>query len=161
VLTIARLKQVLHYNPKTGEFRWRIRLGARTPVGSVAGSKHGVAKNYTQIGIDGQRYQAHRLAWLYVTGRWPVDEIDHKRGYSNRFSNLREATHEQNGRNRKRNTNNTSGFKGVLWYPRHRKWNAFIGVGGKRVNLGYFDSKRAAAQARRRAAREHHGDYAR
>jgi hypothetical protein len=67
--------QVLNYNPETGIFTWKERISIRIMVGWVAGEidSHG----HRRIGIEGTRYAAHRLAWLYVHGKWPDDEIDH------------------------------------------------------------------------------------
>jgi hypothetical protein len=122
-----------------------------------------MVSGYWGIGIEGRSYAAHRLAWLYVTGEWPKDQIDHINctRADNRFSNLREATNAENSKNSKISKNNTSGFKGVSWDQRNKKFIASIGVGGKLLYLGRFRDPRAASQAYREAAEKHHGEFAR
>ena len=102
-LTAARLREALSYDRDTGEFRWNKRSSAlsRRREGVLAGSIK--AAGYREIEIDGVTYQAHRLAWLHVTGEWPDAEIDHRdldRG-NNSWENLRAATSSQNHANRK------------------------------------------------------------
>jgi hypothetical protein len=157
-----RLLSVLSYDAESGNFTWRGKpsLRARDMTGELAG---GLAQGYVLISIDGVRYKAHRLAWLYVTGEWPPHEIDHingKRG-DNRFDNLRPATHAKNLRNQKRRTDNSSGFKGVYWNTAARKWCSQIRVSGKNHCLGYFDSKEVAYAANCKAAAHMHGEFAR
>jgi hypothetical protein len=105
---LEALRAKFIYDPDTGEFRFREdsyrRSGKRMILlrraGDLAGGKP-VEGRYRVITIDGVNYPAHRLAWLYVTGRWPHPEIDHIDGdrTNNRFANLREVTHSENMRN--------------------------------------------------------------
>src|SRR5690349_15052213 len=99
-LTQQYLKEILHYDPETGVFIWYTSRG-HCKAGNVAGSLN---LGYILIGICNFKYQAHRLAWLYMTGEWPTFEIDHKNGVSsdNRWENLREATRIINGQNRRK-----------------------------------------------------------
>lgn len=89
--------------------------------------------------------------------------VDHINGdtLDNRRSNLRLATAMQNSRNRKINSNNSSGLKGVHWHKGHRKWGAKIGVNWKQIGLGYFDTKEAAYAAYCEAALRYYGQFAR
>jgi HNH endonuclease/AP2 domain-containing protein len=89
-----------------------------------------------------------------------VDHVDGNR-LNNRRSNLRLATHQQNTFNKGPHRNNTSGIKGVSWHKRLKKWQVQLNVNGKRVGLGYFSEKAEAAKAYERAARKHHGVFAR
>lgn len=106
----------------------------------------------------------HRVILERVTGR-PlartefVDHIDGNR-LDNRRANLRVATKSENGRNRGRQRNNTSGFKGVTWEKERGKWVAAIMVGGKQAKLGRFDTPEEAYAAYCTAARELHGKFA-
>lgn len=138
-------RQILSYDQSAGRFTWLVQKARRTPVGSVAGAVDGLG--YIGIQIDGQRYQAHRLAWLYVHGRWPEGILDHVNGdrADNRIDNLREASTAENRMNSGINRNNTSGHKGVIWCPHNKKWRARISVGAKRHHLGHFTSREAAA----------------
>ena len=121
-LTQNELKKHLHYNPETGIFTWK--LSARRPVciGDVAGCYD--KRAYIVIRIENVLYLAHRLAWLYMEGYHPENQIDHKNGnkHDNRWKNLREATQTCNSQNTKILKNNTSGFPGVSWSEKRHKW---------------------------------------
>ena len=115
LIDAPELRRLLSYDPKTGDFRWRVSRGGGVRAGDLAGTLH--SGGYWQIYVNNRLYLAHRLAWLYVYGKWPDKGIDHKNGIrtDNRICNLREATASQNGANKGRLTRNTSGFKGVSW----------------------------------------------
>jgi AP2 domain. len=163
-LTLERLKELLHYNADTGAFT-RIKIG--TPgnqrfVNQIAGSRE--VKGYQQIKVDGKKtYKAHRLAWFYMTGKWPDGQIDHINGdkSDNRFSNLRQATPGQNQQNRLSPRTNTSGYKGIYKLPRKRPWRAFIHHNGKQIYLGCFYTREEAAHAYVNAAKTYHREFAR
>jgi hypothetical protein len=156
-LTADRLKEVVSYDPETGIFTWRegtpINLALRGAVAGGPQTTHG----YWRIGVDGRRYPAHRLAWLYVTGNWPQYGIDHIDGnrLNNKFSNLRDATAKTNNQNqRKPRSDNTTGFLGVSAYK--DKFFAYIKIGRKVKNLGVFRTAEEAHTAYVAAKREHH-----
>jgi hypothetical protein len=96
MLTAKRLRKVLSYASTTGIFRWKVSAGSRAPVGAIAGAKNG--RGYQQIRIGGWPYSASRLAWLYMTGKWPNSEISYINGKPSdvRWANLRETTSSQN-----------------------------------------------------------------
>jgi hypothetical protein len=149
-LSALRLRELLSYDAESGEFRWRNPAGrwGRIASGSIAG---GTSKTtgYQQIAVDGIPYKAHRLAWLYMTGDWPPNEIDHINRVrdDNRFANLRAATLQENLSNKEVYKSNTSGFPGVTWHSRICMWQARLGVARSRKHLGYFDSPEKAASA--------------
>lgn len=153
------LRQVLEYNPRTGEFFWLVSKG-NSRVGEAAGSIY--ANGYRYIQIDGLDYRAGRLAWFFVTGEDPVDFVDHKDGVkdNNRFCNLRKATNSQNQANRGLPSNNSSGFKGVSWQPSRCKWIAKITIGGKSINLGRYTNIDDAVRAYKVAAQAAWGEFA-
>ena len=127
-LTQVKLKTYLEYTPDTGLFVWKIKLSNSIGKGSVAGSED--AYGYIQIELLGFAYKAHRLAWFYMTGEWPKDQLDHENRVrnDNRWNNLREASQTQNSQNQSTSYNTTSGLKGAY------KWlvsvNDFIRVRG-------------------------------
>jgi len=141
MLTQERLKQLLHYDAQTGAFTWKVR-GCK-PAGSVE-------KGYVRIRVDEQMYRAHRLAWLYVYGAFPRNQIDHRDGNrgNNAIANLREATNGQNQQNVivPRSTNKV-GLRGVSWRNRPVPWQASIVVGGQKQHLGTFSTAQEAHQA--------------
>lgn len=159
-LTQEYLKSVLNYCPDTGVFTRLVSTARCMKVGDIAGSINN--EGYLHIMIAGKRYKSHRLAWLYMTGEWPKDQIDHIDGEraNNRFSNLREATHGQNQSNKRVQQNNTSGYKGVSPARGKRPWKARIMVAGKSIWLGLFETKELAHAAYCEAADKHKGEYA-
>jgi hypothetical protein len=157
-VTSARLRALLHYDPETGEFHWVKRICSSIQAGDIAGGPH---NGYRIITIEGRRYPAHQLAWLYMRGRWCSLLVDHRDGdpLNNRWSNLRRATRSQNGANRCVPRNNASGLKGVSL---HRgKWCAIIRKQGRKHFLGYFSTPQAAHSAYVKAARRLFGEFAR
>lgn len=160
MLTSDELRTDLAYDPSTGEFVHR-KTGNGRRAGDRAG---GMSKwGYWVITVRYRQYRAHRLAWLYVHGRWPAQDIDHKNGIptDNRIDNLRECDDSLNQANRGRPASNTSGHKGVSWNAKSRKWQAGIKRFGKSIHLGLFDDAQTAADAYRRAATEIFQDFAR
>lgn len=110
-------------------------------------------RGYIRVCLKGKCYRAHRLAWLYMYGKWP-NQIDHANGiYSdNRIVNLRNVTNRQNARNQCIPTNNTSGVRGVRWDKGADKWRAEImNNEGKVEFLGKFKEKSLAVKARKDA----------
>lgn len=146
-LTQDELKSLLMYDPATGVFTWRVSRPTKIKPGDVAGNVN--PKGYVSVGVKGKIYRAHRLAWLYVHGRWPHNEIDHinRIRNDNRIVNLREADRSVNTQNTNLHGRNTSGFRGVGWHKQHQAWRARISVNGKTKNLGYFPSREDAAEA--------------
>lgn len=147
MITQKRLKELLDYDPATGEFRWRVNRGG-IQAGSVAGGDNG--NGYLVISIDEKLYRSHRLAWLFVYGYIPEYQIDHVNGKraDNRLANLREVSPQCNAQNRDIYSNNTSGFIGVSWHKRDRKWQARIVINGKLIYLGLYPTALEAALAR-------------
>lgn len=146
-LTAERLRELLSYDPESGLFTRRLGRAANAPADIVAG--HADSRGYVKFMVDGRRYFAHRLAWFYVHGRWPVAMIDHRNGVrsDNWIKNLREATTGQNQQNRKMNKDNKSNRPGVSWSRSDRKWRAEIKIGGETRFLGNFDCPDAAGDA--------------
>lgn len=169
-LTADFVRQILNYDPETGIFIWKIRKirfgnehADRIFNGHFGGNAAGsiAPEGYVVIGVQGKVYRAHRLAWLYMTGEWPDRDIDHINGdkSDNRIANLRSATKIENKRNRRRNTDNTSGCKGVSWHKRDQKWYARIMVDGKSKSLGYYKSLQSAHAAYCAASQKYHGEF--
>jgi hypothetical protein len=158
-IALERLQELLAYEPETGFFRWRVNKH-RALAGAVAGTVLSQERPYLVIGIDDSRYLAHRLAWFYMTGKWPEDGVDHINGkqFDNRWVNLREATQSQNSGNGRAKSTNTSGFKGV--YLKKDKWVASITVDGDHIWLGRWNTAEDAAQVYRIAAKRFFGKFA-
>lgn len=158
-MNVERLKELVIYDPESGLMHSRVARG-NLRIGSLMGS---VEQGYLRVRIEGKRFFIHRLAWLYSTGEWPRDQIDHIDGnpINNRLSNLRQATSAQNGANSKRRIHNKSGYKGVSWNRETRMWCAFIWHGGKNKNLGSYTSAIEAHLAYANKAQELRGEFAR
>lgn len=151
-----RLVELLSYSPDTGVFSWKQDRRGIIRKGDAAGHFH--SRGYVSICVDGTSYKAHRLAWLYVHGKPPADQIDHINGVrdDNRIANLREATSAENHQNQGLHPTNSSGYHGVTWVPQRKRWKAQIKVLGKNKHLGMYREPEAAAEAYKAAkARVH------
>jgi len=139
----ARLREVLDYDPDSGEFRWRHAIMGGVEKGDIAGTIMG--RGYRLIGLDGARHYAHRLAWIYMTGSVPQGIIDHRDRCksNNAWANLRDANAELNTRNVKqaRSTNHL----GLLGVSRvGNRFRAEIHAGKFRKHLGCFSTPEEA-----------------
>jgi len=164
ILTAEYLRELLHYEPETGQFTWKVSRRGVIKPGTIAGFLvYFKGKPRRFIHIDDKKYAVHRLAWLYVTGNWPQYDIDHINTDSldNRWDNLRPATKQQNARNRGITVRNTSGFKGVYWNSPARNWKACIGHLGKMIHIGMYNTPEEAHAAYCDRAFELHGEFAR
>ena len=155
-LTAQRLRELLSYEPETGHFRHLLRRSGVT-LGALAGC---VATNgYAYISIDGRKYCAHRLAFLHMTGEWPIEDVDHINcdPTDNRWANIRSVSRKVNNQNRRRTrSDNTSGFMGVSRCMDGDKWRARVMLNQREVHLGRFDTREAAQAAYLKAKRQLH-----
>jgi len=178
MITQKQIKELLHYNPETGIFTWLERtsnmfrdtekrskehtckLWNANFSGKVAGSLNSKGAIKIQIG---KHYLAHILAYIYMTGKNPDKDIDHCNGNpsDNCWSNLRLATVTQNNANSKIRRDNTSGFKGVSFQKKAKKWEARIQVNKKKIFLGLFNSAEEAHKAYCESAEKYFGKFAR
>jgi len=81
ILTQQMLEELLNYNPNTGIFTWKVNRGPRSAVGSVAGNLNEFG--YIRICINGKKYHAHKLAYLYFYGEYPKHKVYHSNGIHN------------------------------------------------------------------------------
>lgn len=155
MLTQAEVRDWLFYDCETGTFTRKkrgpgVRLGAACERESRGG--------YVRVQLKGKAYPAHRLAWLYVYGSWPSQEIDHinRVRNDNRICNLREVTRSQNRQNSAAVSSSKSQLKGAHWESSRKLWRAQICVNGRDVFLGRFKDPMAAHAAYVQAAASLH-----
>jgi hypothetical protein len=172
MLSAEQVRQLLDYDPATGIFKWRAKPGSARYdrafnsrcAGKIAGRSKPNANGYLEIRINGVLYTSGRVAWAYMTGRWPdlnIDHIDTDKA-NNRWNNLREATVAQNGWNTGLQLpRNNSGFKGVFLCRPTGRYYAQIAANGRRYHLGHFASPKEAHAAYVAAAQKYHGEFAR
>lgn len=164
---VCLLRKLLRYEPETGRLYWLPRpvnmfpkpQQAKTWNTKNAGRETFTLthKGYKQGTIFDAKFRAHRVAWALYYGAWPTLHLDHINGdrTDNRIVNLREVTRGENQQNQRRRTDNTSGVTGVSWYAAQGKWVAEIYVGGRKKNLGYFNTFDEAVAARKQAETTH------
>ena len=169
-LTQEYLKQCLDYNPDTGVFVWKKRpvehfKGERwmkTFISRFSGKQAGLTNSYGYlvIRINDKLMPCHRLAWLYVHGVMPVNQLDHINNIrsDNRIINLREATNGENGQNLKkaRKSNKTAGLLGAYRNKGCKHYKARITINGDIKPLGKFNTAQEAHEAYIKAKRELH-----
>lgn len=166
-ITASMCRDMLNYDPATGDLTWLPREGRSVFNAKFAGKKAFTARHIDGhlVGkINGTQLFAHRVCWAIFHGDFPSLNIDHVNGdpADNRIENLREATQRENLKNRCIFRNNTSGTPGVRFHSRTGKWRASIG--GAAIHfLGEFGSKDAAIAARKAAesALGYHANHAR
>ncbi len=158
-LTLERLREVLNYDRETGVFTWKIAKASHVQAGARAGTvtKYG----YRAISVDGHRALAHRLAWFYMHGVWPVEYIDHKNGNrdDNTERNLREATNSQNVANQDGHKDSSTGLRGI--YKNGNRWAATVMKNRTKYWVGNFETPEEAHAAYLVAAKSLFGEFAR
>lgn len=148
MITQNELLERYEYDVDTGALYNKETLSSRAREGVRAGSVH-KSNGYRNIRIRGKVYKEHRVIWAFVTGAFPVGQIDHVNGdiTDNRMSNLRDVTQTENQHNRKLGKDNTSGFMGV-YATENGTWAAKIKVLNKSIHLGTFKEIEGAIAAR-------------
>lgn len=140
----------LSYDSESGIFTW-------DKTGKVAGSLD--RNGYVRIGLDNKRYQAHRVAFVIMTGEWPTQDIDHIDGdkSNNSWSNLRQVTEKINSQNIKRAyKTNKLGILGVQYRSKLNKYVADICIDGVTKYLGLYKTSEEASKAYLEAKRKYH-----
>ena len=142
-LTATRLRELLHYDPETGIFT-RLAAVSNIPAGSSFGS---AAKNlYLRGHLDGRLYYCHRLAVLYMTGKWPPIDSEHENGNraDNRWGNLRVANRSQNKQNISAATRSASGIRNVYFDKASGRWQVKIMLDYRSKSFGYYSTAQEA-----------------
>lgn len=158
MLNQNEIKNLFDYSD--GKLYWRKRMSSKAPQNAEAGFIQG--NGYRGVGIRGRVYAAHRLVYLYHHGCLPA-AIDHIDGdiLNNRVENLRPATALQNGANRKRGVNNSSGVKNVSWCKTAQKWTVMIQKNKVQHYFGRYKNLAEAADVARQARLKLLGEFAR
>jgi len=162
MITQSELKELLDYNPETGIFVWKTHLKQSNKYeGDSAGCLSG--GGYIAIQIKGVRHYGHRLAWLYVYGKFPDKELDHinRDKADNRISNLREVTRSENMQNVGLRKDNTSGESNISYRKDRNKYRAFVTENNKYKSLGHFETIEEAKTALDNYNSEEYWDEAR
>jgi hypothetical protein len=182
ILTQKLIKQLMHYDPHTGVCIWLPRFPwmfsdtehfsaetickqwnsrwAGKPAGTINPNGHLEAKVFRKS------YKLHALIWLYQTGGWPSERINHENDCltDNRWFNLRQGTYAQTSARRRTTSKSGTWLRGA--YPTHRRgkakpWRASITIEGKRLHLGVYDTELEAHEAYLAAAQYYYGKFAR
>lgn len=143
-LTAERLRELLNYDPLIGTFTRRVGIRGHSQ-GSIAGTP--LKQGHIKLQVDGVQFYAHRLAFVWMTGIWPINVVDHidTDASNNAWLNLRDVTHSVNMQNQRSATSRSrSGLLGVCWNKRRGLWVAQIGINGGSKLIGYFDDKHKA-----------------
>lgn len=163
MLTYEVVREFLDYSEETGKLTWRERArnwflsdGSWKSWNTIHAGKEAftsisIQSGYRQGLILGKKYQAHRIIWLWMAGKWPEFEIDHENHVrsDNRWLNLRDT--KENRKNHALYRNSSSGHLGVYWNRHAQKWRAQIAVNGQKIHLGSFDKKEEAVAVRKKA----------
>lgn len=153
------LKQILSYDPESGLFAWLCKPGIPRMPGLSAGWQN--RNGYIRIQIGGRCYLAHRLAWLFMTGKWPRGMLDHinRKRNDNRWENLRGISASENQANRSATTGCKILPKGVTKSPANT-YIANIYHNGKRHYGKRHKTMDEAAHAYNKMALKYFGEFA-
>ena len=156
--TLERLRELFTLDETLGVLIARTNR-PKCPHGTVIGTRNCWGRLVCRV--DYRIYYVHRLIWKMKNGRDPDNLVDHadRTTDNNVASNLRDATHAQNGWNRRVNKSTKSGLKGAHWSSREKRWKSAIKRGGKNIHLGWFDSKEEAHAAYIRASLSRDGEF--
>lgn len=158
VITAQELQQIVEYFPESGIFLWKITKGNYVKTGKEFGSWD--LYGYKTVRINKKSYKLHRLAWLYVYGKMPANDIDHINGirHDNRISNLRDVTRQTNLENQtilKRKKKHTT-LIGAYFDVRKNTYYSRISIKNKNIHLGTFKTEQQAHDAYVAAKRKFH-----
>jgi len=157
------LKEIFDYDPITGDITRKISKSNRSKANSLLRAKLFDRYYYTSFTFNGNKVRvlAHRLAWKLFYEEDPPQIIDHVdgNGLNNKISNLRKATHGQNMLNSKISKNNKSGYKGVVYLKRERKWRASVNFQGKEYRRYAFKTKEEAGAAAKELRENLHQEF--
>jgi hypothetical protein len=144
MITQSELKELLEYDPNTGIFTWKVNRGTARIGNNIKCVDN---KGYIVVRINSKNYNIHRLAFLYMTGEWPKEQVDHISGdrSDNRWSNLRDVSCRDNACNQ--HTHRNGRLPGCYWHKGNRKWRAQISINGIIRCLGYFTTEEEANHA--------------
>lgn len=152
LLNQDKVRGLFGYDPLTGILRWKIQPRANVKMGREAGW---VMDGWKFVMIEQKTYPVSCVIWLWMTGKYPIGQIDHKDRCrsNNKWANLREVPQDINKQNKGLQCNNKSGVRGTYWNKAIKKWHTQISVKGKRKHLGFFNSLVEASAARKEAER--------
>lgn len=115
--------------------------------------------DYAHARIKGKLISMHR----YILKSDKGEYTDHKNrnGLDNRKENLRICSQSQNQYNRKKQVNNTSGFKGISWHKKSKKWQVNLRIPGKQLYFGLYSNKEKALEVYNQNIKRICGEFAR
>lgn len=166
-ITQARLQELFDYH-QDGYLIWKKKISSlsRAKIGSAAGywsfdKRTGEVRR--KIGVENKYQYAHRLIYIWHFGEIEHFEVDHIDGNTtnDKVANLRKATHHQNGKNLKTYSANTTGYKGVAFDKKAKKYRAYVSVDKKLKHLGFFDLIEDAIKTRKEAEEKFYGKWVR
>ena len=139
--------------------RWIKKVGFKVAVGDDAFTALG-RNGYRTGRLFGNQLYAHRVVWFLISGSWPENQIDHLDGdrKNNKKDNLRSVSQSINSKNIKMLSTNTTGFTGVVFYKRDKRFSAGFCEKGKRINVK-CDGSLLDAVASLISARRSHGEF--
>ena len=162
IITQEFVQSLFDYDFATGNLIRKKTTSSKAKAGSIAGSLKG--HRYARVSVNNKLHYVHHVVWIWHHGCLPA-EIDHinRDRFDNRIENLRPTDRSANNINTNTRCNNKSGFAGICWDKRYKKWQVRIGVNNKSKHIGYYDDLDTAKQKREEAVKLHYEftqDYA-
>jgi len=150
------VKKIFYYDAESGMLLWRNGNGRNVNPWQQANSLN--SSGYYAVKIQNKSYRVHRLIWLYVNGKFPDGDIDHKNRIrnDNRLCNLRDVSRTDNAQNISLPKHNKSGHIGVSWIKSHNCWTVYVKVNKKNKWLGYYKNLDDAVAARKAGEKQYY-----
>lgn len=144
------LLELFFYDRDTGKLFWRTSKANKTRAGTEARSK--AKDGYLRVTIHHKTYQVHRIVWIILHGEIPegklIDHLDGNRE-NNKPDNLRLVDDSENGRNRGKRSDNTSGITGVYFNKQRNNWRVQVyNENHKKIMLGSYKTLEEAKKVR-------------
>lgn len=157
MLTQTLLNELFTYSD--GNIYWKVQANNRIKVGDLVKAEDGLG--YLRVSVFGKRYKAHSIIYCMHHGYIPkmIDHIN-RNTRDNRIENLRECAVDTNAMNSKKRSDNTSGYKNVMWIKDKNKWIVRFTLKGKQHTFGMYDNIEDAAEVANEVRKELHGEFA-
>jgi hypothetical protein len=130
---------------KDGELYWKTSYHGKIVVGNKAGTKKA---KYSMVSVRGKKYYKHKIIFMMVHGYCPelISFVD-SNPQNCKIENLKELTRSELGALANKRSDNTSGYKGVSWSSKRKKWIATLTKNNKRIMIGAFEDIESAYKA--------------
>jgi len=159
MVTQELLQELFSYD--NGNLYWKTIRSTKNKIGQKVGRVG--KKGYLYVRINYKAYSLHRIIWIFHNGNIEnnklIDHID-RNILNNKIENLRLATYSQNNQNSRKQINNSSGYKNIVWSKERKVWKVRCYAKGISRSGGSFVCIDDAIQAAIELRKKYHCEFA-